>query len=259
MGSRVSDPPLVSLSPSSGLAAGPETYMRQFTTLFATSAFCLALAGAASADIIFDNGAPLTDNGGSEASRWVQAQDFSFAAGASVSGASVYIGFADLLPNAQPFDGPFEYWLFADGGGQPGAVLDNGVAQATAAPVAPWNYSYSTSDILRLDIDFGTPFAAAAGQTYWFGFRLDDDYTRDQLYWMWSETNLDRDGELKFQGNGHAAFMGDFGDWEQGDYEHAFQLHGTAAAVPEPATWAMMILGFGAAGALMRRRRYAVV
>lgn len=28
--------------------------------------------------------------------------------------------------------------------------------------------------------------------------------------------------------------------------------------VPEPATWAMMILGFGAAGAVLRRRRFAV-
>ena len=30
------------------------------------------------------------------------------------------------------------------------------------------------------------------------------------------------------------------------------------AEVPEPATWAMMILGFGGVGAMMRRRRYAV-
>ena len=29
-------------------------------------------------------------------------------------------------------------------------------------------------------------------------------------------------------------------------------------AVPEPATWAMMILGFGAAGSMIRRRRLAV-
>jgi len=29
-------------------------------------------------------------------------------------------------------------------------------------------------------------------------------------------------------------------------------------AVPEPATWAMMILGFGAAGSVLRRRRAAV-
>ncbi len=33
---------------------------------------------------------------------------------------------------------------------------------------------------------------------------------------------------------------------------------GVGAAVPEPATWAMMIVGFGAAGAMMRRRRAAV-
>lgn len=31
-----------------------------------------------------------------------------------------------------------------------------------------------------------------------------------------------------------------------------------AGAVPEPATWAMMILGFGAAGTMMRRRRTAM-
>jgi hypothetical protein len=32
----------------------------------------------------------------------------------------------------------------------------------------------------------------------------------------------------------------------------------TAAAVPEPATWAMMIIGFGAVGSAMRRRRTAI-
>ncbi len=38
---------------------------------------------------------------------------------------------------------------------------------------------------------------------------------------------------------------------------NAFEFDGLAAtitAVPEPATWAMMILGFGAAGAMIRRR-----
>jgi PEP-CTERM motif len=32
-------------------------------------------------------------------------------------------------------------------------------------------------------------------------------------------------------------------------------LFGTSVGVPEPATWAMMILGFGSAGAMIRRRR----
>ena len=34
--------------------------------------------------------------------------------------------------------------------------------------------------------------------------------------------------------------------------------HETTTAVPEPATWAMMIMGFGLAGAAMRRRRGAL-
>ncbi|TAL35659.1 MAG: PEP-CTERM sorting domain-containing protein [Phenylobacterium sp.] len=33
------------------------------------------------------------------------------------------------------------------------------------------------------------------------------------------------------------------------------RIGGIQAAVPEPATWTMMILGFGAAGAMLRTRR----
>jgi len=42
-----------------------------------------------------------------------------------------------------------------------------------------------------------------------------------------------------------------------GGYLDTINLSGTA--VPEPATWAMMILGMGAAGAMMRRRRQTAV
>lgn len=49
-------------------------------------------------------------------------------------------------------------------------------------------------------------------------------------------------------------------------YSHAAQITGHfvlsnvgAGAVPEPATWGMMIMGFGLAGATMRRRRSALV
>jgi hypothetical protein len=38
---------------------------------------------------------------------------------------------------------------------------------------------------------------------------------------------------------------------------NSFEIDNLAVAVPEPATWTMMILGFGAAGGLIRRRRRA--
>jgi hypothetical protein len=37
-----------------------------------------------------------------------------------------------------------------------------------------------------------------------------------------------------------------------------FTLNGPGG-VPEPATWALMIVGFGGAGAMLRRRRAALV
>ena len=35
-------------------------------------------------------------------------------------------------------------------------------------------------------------------------------------------------------------------------FEHFYRL---ASSLPEPMTWAMMIIGFGSAGAILRRRR----
>jgi hypothetical protein len=46
----------------------------------------------------------------------------------------------------------------------------------------------------------------------------------------------------------HAVFADDFGH----------QAFAFANGVPEPATWTMMIMGFGAIGAMLRRRRQAV-
>ena len=52
-----------------------------------------------------------------------------------------------------------------------------------------------------------------------------------------------------------------WGEWDASGYTYgtvgAFEIQGVATAVPEPATWAMMIIGFGVVGAVVRRRRSA--
>jgi hypothetical protein len=51
----------------------------------------------------------------------------------------------------------------------------------------------------------------------------------------------------------------DFGIYTNGsEAGHPILTLGTTAAVPEPATWAMMITGFGMAGVSLRRRRSAL-
>lgn len=49
----------------------------------------------------------------------------------------------------------------------------------------------------------------------------------------------------------------DGGYWHGADINAKFEL--MSGAVPEPATWAMMITGFGMAGVALRRRRYASI
>ena len=75
--------------------------------------------------------------------------------------------------------------------------------------------------------------------------------------------NFGNGGQLQVHLN-DAAFNGSlFGDLYQGYGQRAaitgqFTLNSLSAAVPEPASWGMMIMGFGLAGAVVRRRRTAL-
>jgi hypothetical protein len=68
-------------------------------------------------------------------------------------------------------------------------------------------------------------------------------------FWAWGSE--DAMGESQEHTNGLAF---DYGYGMQG----AFEVLGDVTAVPEPATWALMIVGFGGAGAMLRGRRRAL-
>ncbi|QMW24460.1 PEP-CTERM sorting domain-containing protein [Sandaracinobacteroides saxicola] len=48
------------------------------------------------------------------------------------------------------------------------------------------------------------------------------------------------------------------GGYESDNHTVGFFNDITGSAVPEPATWAMMIIGFGLVGSAMRRQRLAL-
>ncbi|NJC05311.1 hypothetical protein GGQ97_001104 [Sphingomonas kaistensis] len=60
-------------------------------------------------------------------------------------------------------------------------------------------------------------------------------------------------GTIRF--NGYDATPGIFSFTAQGSNLTSFSASAVSAAVPEPGTWALMLLGFGAVGYSLRRRR----
>jgi hypothetical protein len=87
------------------------------------------LATSAQADVIYDNGTPGSgDLDGNDATQWVQAEDFTLAAGGTVTGAGVYIAGINGIGN---WDGNFTYYLFETNGSNPGSVLQTGGVSVT--------------------------------------------------------------------------------------------------------------------------------
>ena len=57
-----------------------------------------------------------------------------------------------------------------------------------------------------------------------------------------------------FAEGGVASFPGPFDDISQSSHHYVLELSFNYAAIPEPSAWAMMTIGFGLAGAALRRR-----
>ncbi len=198
----------------------------------------LAFAGAANAAIVYDNGAPDT-NSGNDATHWVQAEDFTLGSTTNLQSAVVYLGGFGGLGN---WDGNLNWWIFDDAGG-PGTVLASGSAMPTAVDSGnPWCCG---GNAYAVEFSLGG-FTATAGTTYWLGFHAQDNsnWARSDIYWVTTAGNN--------TATGHESEDGTFNNWSDNSSEHAFYLN---SAVPEPATWAMLIAGFGLVGASLRRRQ----
>jgi hypothetical protein len=133
----------------------------------------------------------------------------------------------------------FTVSIYDDNAGQPGAALSTQTIGGNAnetfvgsfAGFPNFSYSLSLADV-----------ALGAGQ-YWVSFVPTLDFPP-----QW--------GNVAGSGGDGVSYQDFFGARSPLDSDVAFSIQGTSGA-PEPAGWALMIGGFGLAGAALRRRRTA--
>ena len=196
----------------------------------------------ASASEVFSNGAAIPGSGGSDIWQYKAADDFVLANDAFISGGTItFGGYAN-----RPTPDQVRYYFYANaqigGSDGPGDELASGHLTITSIEqINNPGLSGHTLGTFTLENLFG----AQAGTHYWFALRSFGDES-----FSWVASN--------FQSPTRTWEQSRFDNppyWRSVDYERAFTL---SAEVPEPATWAMLIMGFVGAGSLLRRHRSAI-
>lgn len=193
----------------------------------------LGVSFSAGAATIYNNGGPDTYNGYSIFSVNEAADDFRFSSAASVTSVGFYF---QTYPGINGWDQVVNYNFYSDVSGSPGTLLASGTAQNVAALDSglPWCCG---GNAWLVTFDLQTPFLAAANTNYWLGLTG----AGSTIYSAWWVTS-------GYPGNGH--------NGSNINAEFAFYLDGSVtSAVPEPSTWAMMLLGFAGVGLTFRAAR----
>lgn len=202
----------------------------------------LLLATPATAVTVYQNG-DVNRTGGTLMTDVPSAHDFRLASAASLTGVTLFA--LDLFDELGTL--PMNYSIYADQGGAPGATLASGIATAfTFTSVGP---QAGFGDVeFRVSFRFAQPVDVAANTTYWLGLLYGEGTPGRGVLWSNIPDNGTAQGSEFRDGAWFTAFP-----------EASFALETGVSAVPEPATWAMLVGGFGLAGASIRRRRIAAV
>jgi hypothetical protein len=121
------------------------------------------------------------------------------------------------------------------------------------------DYNDTTPRQISVDFTFSAP-SADGGTVYGETYGVSGNVQNGRVIWN-GPLALNFGGETLTVSLGNATF--DVGDDEWGDEGNRADVTATFtqtinAGVPEPASWALMIGGFGMAGAMLRRRRSGV-
>ena len=215
----------------------------------------LSMAGAASANIIYNN--PIVINGvadcsfntacaaGANRGDEFVAQEFTLTAAAVVTGAS----FSDYTIGASPTDVKWGF-LVADGaGGLPGTSLAAGEDTITSTTLL------GTFGGANVNQDaFGVGPTALGPGPYYFAFQA---VSANAAVYLGQGVTMTGAAESNDGGVTWAfGYENGPGGAQLGGV--AVELTGTGGGtVPEPAAWALMLVGFGGIGATLRRRQRA--
>lgn len=168
------------------------------------------------------------------------------------SGFSVIQNFESLAPgaslgtNASVFaaSGPTAARPAVGSTGNFGAVLSGGTYTINFAPASGFSFQLGSLDTYN---SLTLNFANSPSITY-LGGQIINDLTFPSGNQVSGETN----GRITYTGTAGELITGATFTSTGNSFE--FDNLATQAAVPEPATWAMFILGFGVIGTSMRRR-----
>jgi len=170
------------------------------------------------------------------------AQRFVLGAGATVESAS----FSIFHPGTIGTSANWKFYLDDGAGGLPGTLVAQGSSTILGSQDIGANYGFTLSKTF-----FNLPTVNLAAGSYYFAIQsvspIFDNYLSQGVALSGAAETF----------NGGA-------NWQAG-YQSlssvAVGLYDTefgAGGVPEPATWAFMVMGFGGAGAVLRRRKVAL-
>jgi hypothetical protein len=204
----------------------------------------LGLTGAADATVIYNGGAP--DQGGQiyALSPAEVAMNFTLAAGADVVSDAHWWGGCFPATTCSEGSPVFQLSILADASGAPGATV---ISTATVTPTqtATGNLIGGPSgwDEYAYDVSFN-PITLTPGTQYWFV--LSEVSTESNGTWGIETSSSAPGGSLLYS----MGLLEPLDQWVLQPQNAAFELTG----VPEPSTWAMMLLGFAGLGFAGYRR-----